>query len=90
MKAIAAWLAIAASSVHANISRTGNVIYDDSPGGSEGFGTVIGGIVAGAIAGAIYAKYQQSKGQEFATDGGAIIGGLIGMFASPLLMLFLR
>lgn len=72
------------------LSRTGNVIEGDSGGGSGGFEAVLTGIIVGAILGAIYAKYQHSQGKEFATDGGAIMGGMIGMFVWPILMILTK
>jgi len=65
------------------LSRTGNVIEDDSGGGGEGFAVVMTGVFVGAILGAIYAKYQQSQGKQFATGGGAIMGGLIACLLGP-------
>lgn len=88
---LAALICFAALNLHAQaIDRTGNVIDDDGVGGGAGFEVVMMGIFVGAVLGAIYAKYQQSQGKPFATDGGVVIGGLIGMFAWPVLMILTK
>ncbi len=90
---ITAALMLVAASARAQLDRGGNVIDDDGGGGGgggSGFGVVLGGMAIGATIGIAWAKYQQSQGKEFAADGGAIIGGLIGMLAGPLLFILFK
>ena len=84
MKRIAMIATLSISSVYAQLDRAGNVIEDGS-GSGGGMAVVLSGVAIGAVIGMAWAKYQQSKGKKFSTDGGAIIGGLIGMFAWPLI-----
>lgn len=84
MKRFAMIALCAVSNAYAQIDRSGNVI-DDGGGGGGGIEVVLSGIVIGAIIGMAWAKYQQSQGKAFATDGGAVIGGLIGMLVWPLI-----
>ena len=73
---------------YAQLDRAGNVIESD--GGGSGLGTALAGVAMGAIIGMSWAKYKQSQGKEFATDGGAIIGGLIGLLAWPLISILTK
>lgn len=59
-------------------------------GGGNGIWILLSGIFLGVSIGAMWAKFQQSQGREFATDGGAVIGGLIGMFVFPLLYIITK
>ena len=81
---------LVALDAHAQIDRAGNVLHEDGGGSGDGIIAVGLGIVIGAVIGAMYAKHKQSQGNEFATGGGAVIGGLIGMFLLPLLMIVFR
>lgn len=90
MKCISMIAALAMSSAHAQLDRAGNVIDDGGSVSGDGVSVVLTGIVVGAVLGMLYAKYQQSKGRDFATDGGAVIGGLIGMLAWPLLFILFK
>lgn len=90
MKKIATLLFWVAFAAHAQLDRAGNVIENDGGGGGAGVEVVLTGIVIGAIIGMVWAKHQQSKGKKFATDGGAVIGGLIGMFVWPLVSILMK
>ena len=89
-KRIAVALMLLESSAYAQLDRAGNVMNDDGGGSGSGVGVILSGIVIGAIIGMAWAKYQQSQGKKFATDGGAVIGGLIGMVAWPLISILLK
>ena len=84
------WSAIAFNTVaSAQIDRAGNVISEGSPGGA-GIGGVITGIAIGALIGAACGWVINSQNEKkIAIDGCAVVGGLIGMLASPLLAMFL-
>jgi len=91
MKSIANLLMLASTSAFAQLDRAGNVIESDGyGGGGNAVEGVLTGIFIGACIGMLYAKHQQHQGKEFATDGGAVIGGLIGMIAWPILNIFLK
>ena len=83
-----AWVFLA-SNVCAQIDRSGNVL-DDGGGSGDGIKAVLIGIAIGSIIGMVWAKYKQSEGKDFATGGGAVIGGLVGMFAWPLISILAK
>lgn len=85
---IAVALLLVMSSAYAQLDRAGNVTEDG--GGGGGLGAILSGALVGAIIGMAWAKYQQHQGKNFATDGGAVIGGLIGMFAWPVISILLK
>lgn len=88
----AAFVAIylASTTVFAQLDRAGNVV-DDGGGSASGTSAVFGGIIVGAVIGAVYAISKNSgKSEKVAVDGCAVIGGLIGMIAGPLLALLLK
>lgn len=93
MKKIALFLAAVSSSVWAQLDRAGNVIGNESDTGGSGEGmlAVLGGIVVGAAVGAIYGFYKNSDNQEkISISGCMILGGMAGMFASPLLAILFK
>jgi hypothetical protein len=87
--AIAVAWALSVLSAYAQLDRAGNVL-DDGGGSGDGIRVVLIGIAIGSIIGMVWAKYQQSKGKDFATGGGAVIGGLIGMFAWPVISILAK
>ena len=90
MKKIVASMLWVAFAAHAQLDRAGNVIESDGGGSGSGVEVVLTGIAIGAIIGMVWAKHQQSKGKKFATDGGAVIGGLIGMFVWPVVVILIK
>ena len=74
------------SAAMAQLDRTGNVSDDGAPPGGA-IGQVFIGAIVGAVLGAAYAKYKDSPEKPFATDGGAVIGGIVGAFVWPFLLI---
>lgn len=76
-----------ASSAYAQVDRVGNVLNAELNGyvSDSTLAIVFWCTVMGCIGGALYAKYKQSKGEEFAVDGGVIIGGFFGFVVLPLI-----
>ena len=88
---IAAALLFFQGLAYAQLDRAGNAIESEDTGSSGGaLGVVVSGVAIGAIIGMAWAKYQQSQGKAFATDGGAIVGGLIGLLAWPLISILTK
>ena len=93
MKKIALLLAAVSSSVGAQLDRAGNVIGNESDTGGSGEGmlAVLGGIAVGAVVGAIYGFYKNHGNQtKLSINGCMILGGMAGMFASPLLAILFK
>lgn len=85
------WLLLTALNAYAGFGGMGNVDDDGGlGGGGNGIWILLAGIFLGAAIGAMWAKFQQSQGKAFATDGGAVIGGLIGMFVFPILYIITK
>ena len=93
MKKIALFLAAVSSSVGAQLDRAGNVIGNESDmgGSGEGMLAVLGGRVVGAAVGAIYGFYKNHGNQEkLSINGCMVLGGMAGMFATPLLAILVK
>lgn len=74
----------------AQLDRAGNAIDDGGYGGAGVVGVLSWGVI-GALVGSAYGWFKNSQSEKkIAIDGCAVIGGLIGMFVSPLLAMLLK
>lgn len=90
MKAALACLLFTTAQVHAGFGGMGNVGDD---GGSGPIMPLLLSIAAGAALGALYGAIQNDRRpteKRMALDGCAIIGGLIGMFSGPILIMLAK
>jgi hypothetical protein len=75
---------------NAQLDRAGNAIDDGGSGGAGVVGVLSWGVI-GALVGSAYGWFKNSQSEKkIAIDGCAVIGGLIGMFVSPLLAMLLK
>ena len=82
---IATVFALASPSAFAQLDRAGNVLNDDGYVSNSTISLVFWCTVIGCVGGALYAKFKQSKGEDFAVDGGVIIGGFFGFIVLPFI-----